>query len=690
MIAINDLVPFGVLSYVSPPQPELELTSDVINLHLTASAIINTTITTAVKTMLLSILGNTNVSKATRSKIAYYTGFSVNTTSTIIFTSANVSLDKLTFYVIFKLPYTNTALTYEDIDNGSTISTIQTSPTAWGKYANYIRSLTGSGIKKINSAGEQVNNSGIPVNDSNESLEGWHNEKAYTFLGENPFNGTYTIPSGCYTAQNERLMLFGQNEDTPNGANPILDITKIPLYFYLLAKVENPYSNSFWLNSNKNSPLISRIPHWPSGISTKKYRRHFVKKTTSSPGITIPNGIYNLVKESNNIYFIVNTSNPNTATKIYIEPISTNSISYEGLILGEADKVEKTDDGLIAIWETKYDYPIMVNNSGLTIGMGVDMGATFSGFYSIKFDIDFNGSGSFRLYSGGRRSNVINNNGLTCGSLKTIITNLINVSSDKITVKDANSLTIGVPNKITILRSNDSNDYAYNHKIYAYDLTGGLIVTFTPSEEDDRWENNTSVLKDSWFYLNKLLNYSFSNNPNTDDYWLDQLGLSVSEKDVLKKLLKKCLGCRSKSSYHIWDENKVIFKKLEIKSYVRNLRATYHKFFIPRFYNLKRPLSDGTLLFNGTQGKDSVEYLLNSSKLKTKPNQAELFAIVLLNYNYPAKYRSNLSSLIDAINQHSISKLKATMSGLSKDRKVALNNFISATVKSKLYHGIDD
>lgn len=694
MIAINNLAPFGTISYVPPPPVAVELTADLINLHIINSVIINSTITTAVKTMLLSIVGNSNVSKTAKSKLSTFAGFSATTLNTITFTPANVSLDKLTFYVIFRLPYTNTSLDYEDIADGQTSTTMQTN--AWGKYANHIRNLTGSGIKKINSAGEQVNASGKPVDNNDVEIDGWHSEKAYTYLGLDPFSVNVTVPAGCYSRTTERAMLFGQNTDQPNGSNPSLPITKIPLYFFLLAKVENPYNTTYWLKSDKDSQTISRIPHWPSGITQKKYRRHFVKTTST---LTIASGTYPLIKEGNSVYFNLDQPNPAPDAKIYITAINTDVLSSEGLQLTDANKVEKNGEGLIAIWETKYDYPVMVNNSGLTFGMGVDIGATFNGFYSIKFNITFGGSGTFRLYSGGKRTPAISTTGLTCNSLEASIATLLGIAISKVTIKDANNGNNGVPNKITILRQNDDNDMAYNHMIYAYDLTNSLTVTLTPAEENDRWEDNSSTVKDGWFYLNKLLNYSFNNTPATDDAWLNELGLTASEKTTLVKLLKKCMGCRSKSSYHIWNENKAIFKKLEIKSYVQNLRATYHKFFIPRFYDLKRELSDGTFLDNGRKvqnnvvsekGRDSVQYLLNDVSLKAKPNQAELFAIVLLNYNFPSKYRSKRSELIKAINEHSISKLKATMAGLSKDRKNALNDFLTSDVINKIYHGIND
>ena len=705
MIAITDTSAFAAAELVLLTQ-NISLTTAIVDTKLTGSVIINATITTAVKTMLKSILGNTNLSSAAKNKISEYAGFSHNaTTNTVDFTSANVSLDKLTFYVIFKLPYTHANLTYEDIANGTTSSTIAANPTTWGKYANYIRGLTSSGIKIINSAGEQVNSSGKPVDASNVDIEGWHKEEAYTYVGETPFNGNYTVPTGLTPSATEKAMLFGQNDETAVAGEVPLDITKIPLYFYLLAKVENPYSNSYWLNPSLTSTRISRIPHWPASIKTKVYRKHFVKESSNPDNVTVANATYTLANDTAGTYFTITkvnaTTNVQTSHKVYVTELDTASLTFEGLTLSGADEVIKDADGLRAVWKDKYDHPTLKNNSGLTFGMGVDIGATFNGYYNIEIDIQLTGTGTFRLYYGGRRTTAITIAGLTCNALRDKIRSLIEDNSSRTKVTNSTGGTTGTPAKITILRQYAKNQTAYNHRIFVDGETGTASVTLSPNAEDDRWKDRASADNDDWYFYNELLNYSFSNNPVNGYYehWELQIPGGYPAIWDRRKYLKRSFGCRSKASYHIWDEQKDLINDIEIKSYARNLRATYHKFFIPRFYDLQRTLKDGTQKYNGQKyksgvysqrGRDSVQYLLDDTTLKTKPNQAELFAIVLLNYNFPSKYRARRKELIAAINQHSISKLKNAIRGLSADRITALNRFIGPSVKSKLYHGIED
>jgi hypothetical protein len=392
---------------------------------------------------------------------------------------------------------------------------------------------------------------------------------------------------------------------------------------------------------------------------------------------------------------LVDQPSPTPDVKIYIEPIRTDTFSFEGLQVSTADKVEKNADGLIATWEEKYTDPFMVysvsgmkkNSSGLTVGMGLDLGANFGGIYKIEFNITFTGTGTFRLYYVNKRTSEISTATITNTSLKNHLTSLINISADLITVTQVNATT----KKVSISRvGNGYDDKAYNHKVYAYDISAGLTVTFDPSQEEDRWIENTVEINDSWYYINRVLNNSFGNEPTDDEYWLDQLGLTAAEKTKMKVLLKRSAGCRSKPGYHIYHENKTLLQKLEITSYVSNLRAVYHKLFVEKFYNKQRTTANGTLKNNGNNR--TLMHVLSDSRLKTKPNQAELFAMVIVNFNYPGKFPGKITGFIEAINQHSKSKLLALLETPSeiKDRKPKLVSFLTASVINRLYHGFDD
>ena len=697
-IAITDTSGYTNVPKITPPI-NIDLTVSIVEQKITGSVIKNQTITSAVKEMLVSILENVNLTATAKNKLAEYSGFAINeTTKQIEFDSNKVTLDKLTFYVIFRLPYTNgTFFIYENIGNGDTTSIIPANPNTWGKYANYIRSLTGSGLKKINSAGEQVNNQGKPVDDNDNVIENWCSEKAYNYLGEEPFNGTYSIPAGLNSSAVEKAMLFGQNNEQPNAQGEVpLEFTKIPLYFYLLAKIENKYENDFWLRKDYNSKHISRIPHWPNEPNQKNYRKHFVKIKGNETDDSITEKC-NILKDNGGHYI-----KDKTDKKIYIEPICAQALSFEGINLDTANELEKTTNGLLAIWNSDsngkkiyYDHPIFGSNqnSGLTIGMGVDFGAGYNGIYEIQINISLSGTGTFRLYYGASKTQPININ-VTCKQLKGEIAKLLDIQPVKIKIFDSSNKENSEqsPVKITITRKYDAvNNRAYNHMIYAYNIDSTATVTLTPANESDRWKEISDSINDDWYYFNRFMNYSFTNGENGEPaeyYWLSQLNLSSQEQEAAKKTLKKSIGCRSKSGYHVFHENKELLKKLELKSYVRNLRATYHKIFIPRYYELTRPIKNGTA---DNAANQTIQYLLNRPALKTKPNQAELFAIALWNYNYPATYTRKIPDLITAINEHSMKKLNAVLNDAQGPRKEALKAFTDRdAVKSKLYHGLDD
>lgn len=700
MIAITNVAALLAIPSDDPPQ-NVELTATVIDSKITGAVVIDATITTALNTMLKSIIGNSDVTTIAKNKIAEYSGFSIDDSSgsnVLTFKANDVSLDKLTFYVMFRLPYTHKDLTYEDIGDGNTATSIGSNPTAWGKYANHIRAMSGSDLKKINSAGEQVNSQGKPVDDNDDEIDGWYSEKAYNYLGEKPFsNETLTVPSGLNSTATEKAMMFGQNDEDANGTGvSALDITKIPIYFYQLSVVENPYSTTYWLKSTKDSITISRLLHWPATVSTNDHLKHFAKISSNEDNATVSNGTHDLEQDDTGSYVKVGTK------KVYFIPLDNASVDYDGVKLKDANKLVKNSDGYLAMWESVQDQPKLNNNSGLTFGMGVDLGATFRGFYEIEINISFSGTGTFRLYSGPKRSSELST-AISAKDLKTAVLDLLDLKSlkSRVTVKDSTGKnqdhpSVGTPAKITILRqaSQDpgSTQKAYNHRIYVSDTSSGVSVSLTPDDEDERWKVASGRENEEEYFLNRILNYSFTNDPGSDDeYWLSQIDDVKDDddkQDELKLALKKAIGCRSKSGYNNWHQKKDQIKKIELKSYVRNLRAIYHKFFIDRFYNKKRKLKNNSELFNGKSGNDSVQYLLD--KLEVKPNQAELFAIVLLNYNYPKKYRSRHSDLIKAINEHSITKIKYAIRGLDDGRIGALNNFIGPSVKSKLYHGLDD
>lgn len=696
MIAITDPSVYLSVDYTAPTE-NIDLTEAVVNQHLTGSAIINSTITNAVKAMLVSILGNNNIETSAKTKLAKYAGFSLNTSvspSTIEFDGNNASLDKLTFYVIFRLPYTHNNLTYDDIGNGDTSDTISGNPTSWGKYANYIRTLTGSGIKKINSAGEQVNNNGEPIDDNDNSIQGWYKKDAYEYLnvkdylssGEpKPFETGYQIPSGLYTENQEYNLFYGNS-------------VKIPIYFYLLSHTENRYSPANWLNTNTDSVFISRVPHWPSNISGGNRIQHFMKTVNPSDMEVFTEDTSYMLHDDSNGYFIYVD-----LQKIYIEPIDVDALAANFLELDKVLTIQYIDSNLFAVWDI-YENRILNLLSGLTLGMGIDLGASFGSYYVIEFDILISGTGNFQLFYGNKKSQFLNHD-ISNQQLKSTIAKLI----DKINYNKVDLTIINITGgkKVSIVRDTQKwskrNIETYNHKLYIGSTQGQIQVSITPAQDIQRWIPITNTINESWYLFSNLLDYSFSltptlpsgggpyyEDPDTNEtyFWLnnDALELTQLEKERLLLIFKKSFGNRKNGGIDLWEINKNLIKKLELKSYVLNMAASYD-YFQQRFYNKNAIVRNGQLSRNYPVGS-TIEELLSDSSLKTKPNQVELLAMSLYIYvSGGQEFLNKKSGFIEAINKHSFQKLKTTVSSMDKNRIKVIQKFYES-VKSKLYHDL--
>ncbi|MCG2419043.1 hypothetical protein K8089_08410 [Aequorivita sp. F47161] len=700
MIAITDTSGYSNLNFIVPIQ-EISLTIPIVNQYLVGNAIINSTITTEIRNLLISILGNSNVSASAISELATYSGFYLDTNnspSTISFNSANASIDKLTFYVIFRLPSTHNLLELENINNGEISNSIGNNPVKWGKFANYIRSLSGSGVIKINSAGEQVNNSGEAIDDNNTVIEGWYQKRAYEFLDvrdyldsnaikPKPFETGNTIPSGLFT-EIEEYNLFYSND------------IKIPIYFYLLSHTENRYSPLNWLNPNKESSYISRIPHWPSNITAGERVQHFVKTVNPADmSLFTENGSFLLNENSNGFYIVLETNT------IYIEPVNDNAIMTEFLDLNDVLAIQYLNNNLYATWDI-LENRILNKNSGLTIGMGVDLGATFSSYYTVEFTLSIAGSGTFQFYYGNKKSQELNHN-VTNTQLKSELSELI----DKDHPNEINITNISSGKKITIIRNNQTSSNkdrkTYYHKIYVGKTSGSITISLTPQDDGSRWIPIPTTINDSWFLFSNFLDYSFSDNPilppvppvgityysdpdnNETYFWLNNsfINLNLLEKEKILMIFKRSFGNRKNAGINYWSAYKEVLKKFELPSYVLNMSAAY-ELFKNRFFNKNAIIKNGALSRNYPVGS-TIEEFLAESNLICKPNQVELLAISLYTYVKGAgEFKNKKLAFIKAINQHSYKALKSTVSNMDSNRLKVLDKFY-LSAKTKLYHDLD-
>jgi len=366
---------------------------------------------------------------------AGYTIANNKVTSPNPFTATNI--DKLTFRIMFRVPfyksnwteagYGGYATYYGDpLDNSSSYGR-NNDVQSWSYRANLYRSIANLGLNKLNSAGEEVDASGDPLND-------FATKTAYELLsGIYPFiSNQLWLGDGLAEYENK---LFNSQDATPAD---MPDFNKIPLHFFRLAQDENPYI-AFYKNQKYYKP------HWPE-INHANNR----DKAPPHPyyerviGITSPTGLTTAQKSSLN-----NLSIQSDATGPFVPPqvgTGTNAnIRVELDYAGIDASARVSNDFVLAGCQFIYDSATdvskarrpdtlgiaMKNNalantpegnkrylvekftgnigaaSGLTIGAGIDLGAAFSHAYikPCKWEIS-NITGVFKIRIGISASNV--------------------------------------------------------------------------------------------------------------------------------------------------------------------------------------------------------------------------------------------------------------------------------------------
>jgi len=635
---------------------------------------------------------------------------SVSTTS-----QNNRSVDKLTFYIMFRAPFKNAA------DNSFYGDPLVQAANSWSYAANEVR--IAHNLKRLNSAGEQVvkvGNVWQNVNDAGEDLDKYTNQKGYEFLGvdvkDAPFLSdtklTLTNASNLDTPATERTNLFKHVDAT----QPKDGYNKIPPYFFIVAiRQENPYEALFWLADKKKGTYYSRGAHFPASSSAEGKNRKFIRFTTALGTANVSG--QTIVKEANTGNFYVEVNNAKyylqlaageqLISKVDAEPtVTTDDYAYESLSL-EGAKIIKKDTRYVAEFTPMVD-ATLDNNSAITMGMGLDLGNAFVGLFEIKFTMALNtaATGHFRLYYWDNVSAELAYN-LTASQLKDAINSvLISTFVSNLTTAQKNlikglvkvdELTPSGTTKTFSVTINRKFQGAYFHPLYSAtdDLSQvNSNVTFNPAADKDRWEIKTAVKKDDWYTYVKTMNYGFSNQPKTngvddEDFWLKQNGISATDQTLIKNIMKFALGVSRGRSYAIYRNNNDLLRQVEFKSYIQNLRAIYNEIFIPRFFNTNRQNQDGQNLSNGSPTIQGT--IIDGLTTAHAANQAELHLMASAIFNAPGTITSNATKFKNAAKSHSLKELAELVKKMRKERHNSTYQFIySLTMIKNIYRGIID
>ena len=726
MIIITDTSAFASLTH-SPPQPNINLTTTHIN-SIPASGIINSTITSEVKIMLNSIVSNTNVSLAAKSKIAAYAGFSTNTNvtpNTVYFNTANVSLDKLTFYIIFRLPFTNTALTYEDIGIGLTSSSLTAKPTSWGMYANYIRSLSGSGIKKINSSGVDFDlaDDYFTTKDGYLSIGALLNTDGYTEYETNLFD---------------------------NSNNNF----KIPPSFFRLTQDENAYITTY-----KNKQY--RRPHWPVEVSNDHkidkvvkriyYEREIIGNRINVVGSTetvigpvVITDFSNLYREyisveTNGNYFIssggkhyhfslkdsLDTDFTLTGAEVLFYHGTTDTevkASHSGpfrLIARKPDPEKDTNGNALEtginlntrVYNDTRKYLIEMykdvdkyNGSGLTFGVGIDIGGAFTKSYQRKITYRINFLNSVTNYKLGLARKVSSNISYST-DMTTVLKNAViellkghlidstgqgyqrllecNYNS---TTKQSNPVTITKINNLEyLININAPPAFLNPNDIYSR-TTDVTILNLTLSNPE------REVFIEAWSKIKKIFLKSFNitiptfANTSLENDWLNnnmqcyELAGITNSSDQLKlqNIIKGLFGVRGGMCWVQFRNNFHLIRKFQFglaQYYVYHIRTVYNDFYLESYYN---------------KAMNTLKGGINGTEIKVKLNEVEKYLLASIQYNQGSINKWN-KLLRVVVNSHDIAKLKEIANSVAwgdDNRSSRINNFINSS-KSKLYHDVE-
>ncbi|ALM50116.1 hypothetical protein AMR72_15145 [Flavobacterium psychrophilum] len=671
MIALTDTSAYPDVEYIAPGT-NIGLTTTHVN-NIPTSAIINATITTNVKALLNSILSNSNVNSTAKTAIATYSGFSVNAAGVISFSSSNVSIDKLTFYVIFRLPHTGTGLTYEDIAEGETSSSIASNPTTWGKYANYIRTLSGAGLKKLRS-------------------EGVNFDLAADFFTTKP----------GYEAVGALTNTDGHEEYETTLFDGTTSYNKLPVSFFKIAQDENNYK-VYWKTRQYYRP------HWPTSamandqLKDKDAPRRYYEREITGQRIINGNGTPITKDDFTRLYreyIYLESSNPNvyavtdgnfhyrfalkdTSDKFF-NLVGCEVLFYKGATASEiipgttytgtfkiiARKPDPNGDNGIAMTmnrdvdERRYliqNY-ILREGSGLTFGAGIDSGAAFTKAYQRKTSFEFNLANTvsnFRIGLGDKRSNEIAYSTNMTSALQGAIRQVLQSFLEEYTFKRMCESADNAASLVTVAKVND-HKYTININCSIryilpnlfYSPTSGVTFTNITSSNPERasFQENWQTLKTIFLrsFNISVTNFTYQQIDSNMQCYVQAGITNTTEQQTLQNLIKSLVGVRGPMSWVHFRNNFGLLRKFKFGThefYVYHLRALYNYFYKTHYYD--------------------VAYNAIKNGIEVKLNEAEKYVIASIVYNTGSIPSERKKEIRLAINSHNPKLLKEVVNKIS-------------------------
>jgi len=695
-----------------------------------------------------------DVLKAAESRVAALAGFELSAGVSVYNASATAkNLDKLTFYIMFRLPWVHSSL------NGKYDNPLTGSATSWSRKANNIRGITAASLNKLNAAGEEVNNSNTPIYD-------WTTLSGYNHIG-----ATALFTSDGFSSFSSSLF---PSSGTANN---------VPASFYRIAMDENPYTT--YTPSAGNALGNYRKPHWPhiSGDHSIDYssRRYFAQRPISTvqtltieeqknlqgkiiqgtngnysvtlPGLlpfptvdilkTLPGDPFDLA--GCEILVFRSDSSSNVPPVGYKELNAVELENFPGAVFLYARKPDTTGNAMTVSRQDHRRYLVenyfakSKESSGFTMGFGIDLGAAFARSFrrSCKWRFIFQNAGptkKFRIHLGLEQSVEIDTVDPASGdnvarqiqdAMWKLLAKRLATYDKEGNLDDATSLyyirqctgakkaekftkvltASGTPTTNIEIILNAPHAFVEGEEFFSSDED--ISITDLSSSMPERssttadWDFSTT-----WAKLETLFTSSFQSIA-TGNTWVEEGGLPAmqggvpsSEATAFREHLKNQIGVRLAKTWVYFRNNFELIRSFGFKNnpggYIAHLRVIYSDFYRTNYY---------LPAWYTVRGKSSNPFV------HTEPNEAERFVIGSMAYNKGSvPYTKDKDDydvrdiLRDAINQHDLNLLikavnKTSWAGGTKIRRNNILKFLGKTssthssvnpnVSTNLYRGID-
>ncbi len=631
-------------------------------------------------------------------KVATYIGVTISN-NVLSYSKSNRNIDKLTFYIMFRLPFSTLgeySSHYGDPFSG----------TSWTARANEIRLL--AGLKKLNGAGEQVNASGVHVDNSGNDISGYNNVNSYNYYGID-FNN------------------INPGDSAITDVNTLNTIKSLPIFYFLTVYTENKPQgferllhlpeNTIGEEGKNDKNMLPKPEYSRRRIIFGGYDNlgNFIKDSPQPPQAEWVDGIFISTEQSaqGTRYFTLTKSISDpmisfTFIKYYIKlEFDEEDMSQEIFNLNKLKIVADTSLSPTVYYATyllnftgqgdrQYEKIKIPGASGLTFGLGLDIGGAYPGkyLYEIKFRVlkhDSPSGTGFKLIYGSRISAEMVYTSLPT-DVKGTLTSLLEL--ENVANKDLITVTVvsnsGVANyssgwDVIIQRTQTSQPVAqfqriYLHNIFYHPEIGETTpnVKIVPAIESARYSVRPTSNSAYQGFISKI--NAFFTNGN----WLDpahhKQGFNAQS---FEKAVKLMFGVQNGPAKVVFMNYYSVIRKFQMPPYNELYAAHYTQVFYPNFYNIA-----------------SLNTLKNSIHSGIAMNAAEKLLFSTISYAAIKKlYLNGKSSngidpeIKNAINSHSYKKLRALFIKKNSNPKLEpRRNFLTRYMdifKNNLYRGVE-